>query len=226
MAAASQIAEWIIRYRAENGAPIDPISLQKMLYYAQAFRLARQGEPLFRERFKAWVHGPVIPQVWKRFPSDPSHLIMPEENGPKPQVDDSIEEQLRDVVDYFSRRNPFTISEATHNEDPWREARGSRAWYEPSDEPIPTERIKSYYAGLLSDGEEALSRHEALDVVPEPRLGIYYQAGICVRRMTKHPFYRMDWAEALLRPIAPDPKLPSGLFAPLSKREFLSASEL
>ena len=54
MLTATQIADWIVRFRAEAAAPVDPMSLQKLLFYAQAFHLARHGEPLFLEKFKAW----------------------------------------------------------------------------------------------------------------------------------------------------------------------------
>ncbi len=48
MHTATQIADWIVRFRAEAAAPVDPMSLQKLLFYAKAFHLARHGEPLFQ----------------------------------------------------------------------------------------------------------------------------------------------------------------------------------
>jgi uncharacterized phage-associated protein len=227
MATATHIAEWIVRYRDDNGAPIDPISLQKMMFYSQAFWLARYGEPLFEGRFEAWKHGPVLPRIWSAFPSDPLRHIRPKESKPQPQIDEEVEGELRNVVDFFSRHDRFTISKATHKEDPWREARGTLSPSESSNNPIPTDKIRSYYAGLLADGEDALSRHEVLDIVPEPRLGSYYQAGICVRQMIDHPFYRMDWAREFRKTVPDDEApLPKSAYAPLTKREFVPASEL
>jgi uncharacterized phage-associated protein len=159
MASVTAIAEWIVRYRADNGAPIDRVSLQKMLFYAQAFRLARHGEPLFRGRFEAWVHGPVVPEIWRQFGNDGAHLVEPDERRSQPQIDSETEQCLRDVVDFFSLCNPFMLSRATHEEDPWREARGDRPGNQRSEETIPIERIKTYYAALIEDGEEAFSRH-------------------------------------------------------------------
>jgi len=57
MHSATQIADWIVRFRAEAAAPVDPMSLQKLLFYAQAFHLARHGDALFADKFKAWVDG-------------------------------------------------------------------------------------------------------------------------------------------------------------------------
>src|SRR6202007_1171492 len=139
-------------------------------------RLARHGEPLFRSKFEAWIHGPVVPQIWGQFGNGGARTIVPQVGRAQLQIDRDTEQCLRDVVDFFSLCNPFTLSRATHEEDPWREARGNRLDSMRSAETIPVERIKSYYAALLEDGEEALSRHEALDVVPEPRVGYFYTA--------------------------------------------------
>lgn len=43
------------------------LKLQKICYYAQAWSLIFDGEPLFHEEFQAWAHGPVCPELWKRF---------------------------------------------------------------------------------------------------------------------------------------------------------------
>jgi uncharacterized phage-associated protein len=226
MPTATQVAKWIIQYRQESGVPVDPVTLQKLLYYAQAFCLARHGEPLFRERFKAWVHGPVIPQIWHSFNANERGVLLLQDGEPQSQIDSEFEQCVRDSVVFFSRISPFILSDATHNEDPWRNARGDKTSNEHSDEAISEEAIRIYYSGLISDGEDALSKHEALSLVPEPRIGVFYQAGICVRKMKAHPLYRMQLAEALLTPVPPDPELPKDIYAPINRREFVAMDEL
>ena len=107
-------------------------------------------------------------------------------------------------MDFFSRFNTFTISNAIHNASPWREAWENKGSELSPD--IPLDKIRIYYAELLSDGEEAISRLELLDKVPEPRLGCYYRAGICIRRMTRHPLYLMEWAETFSKKVPDDPE--------------------
>src|SRR5699024_415071 len=53
---------------------MSPKKLQKLLYYAYAWTLTLQNEnvtelerKLFKENFEAWVHGPVIPDVYYRY---------------------------------------------------------------------------------------------------------------------------------------------------------------
>jgi uncharacterized phage-associated protein len=227
MLTATQIADWIVRFRADAAAPVDPMSLQKLLFYVQAFRLARYGEPLFAEKFKAWTDGPVVPQVWHRYNQDNSTLvILPAGDNEVPQLDPEIEAGLRDTVGFFSRMTAFALSEATHNEDPWIDGRSGLAAHERSDSLIPADKIRTYYAGLLWDGEEALSRRELLNEIPEPRIGSFYRAGICIRGMRRHPFYTPRWADVLSREVLPEPKLPKKLFAPVKRRDFVSARDL
>lgn len=46
---------------------VDPMKLQKLLYYAQAWWLAFKDEPLFREEIYAWPWGPVVPNIYSEF---------------------------------------------------------------------------------------------------------------------------------------------------------------
>src|SRR5262249_32640566 len=125
MPTASQVASWIVVYRAETSVPVDPMSLQKLVYYAQAFHLARHGRPLFSDTIKAWRHGPVVPDVWHRFPANEAGIIRAE-GIVRPQFDPQTEECLREVAEFFSLMSATELSGATHNEDPWKDARGER----------------------------------------------------------------------------------------------------
>lgn len=47
--------------------PIDPIKLQKLLFYAQAWWLASTDTELFPDDIKAWTWGPVVPGIYYQF---------------------------------------------------------------------------------------------------------------------------------------------------------------
>jgi uncharacterized phage-associated protein len=50
---ANDIASWFVRYAADDlGAPVDPMSLEKLIYYAQAFHLVLKNEPLFPDEIQ------------------------------------------------------------------------------------------------------------------------------------------------------------------------------
>ena len=60
------IANAFISLAGSDG--IDPLKLQKLLYYANGHYLAEHdGTPLINEYFEAWDYGPVIPTVYYEF---------------------------------------------------------------------------------------------------------------------------------------------------------------
>lgn len=46
---------------------ITNLKLQKVLYFAQVYYLAKLGKPFFRENLEAWNYGPVVPEVYRKF---------------------------------------------------------------------------------------------------------------------------------------------------------------
>ena len=43
------------------------LRLQKLLYFAQGWHLARFGRPLFDASIEAWPYGPVVPEVYRAY---------------------------------------------------------------------------------------------------------------------------------------------------------------
>jgi uncharacterized phage-associated protein len=63
----NQVADSIIALCHDRGIELTNLKLQKLVYYVQAWKLAIDHEPLFPDDIEAWVHGPVVPQVFRRF---------------------------------------------------------------------------------------------------------------------------------------------------------------
>lgn len=221
MATALEIADWLVRYRAEDaGAPIDAMSLQKHLFYAQGFHLAIAHEPLFADEMRAWRNGPVVPAVYHRYKECGAAPIEPPSDGTSESLGSSIDEFLCSVIAFLAPYTAIALSDATHCEEPWLEGRRGYRRSEPSDKPIPRESLTEHFAQLIDDGENALSAYALLEGVPEPRWGSLYIAGICARLRTKHPFYRSGvalWREKLWQPPAGPVDLPKELFQPPPK---------
>ena len=51
----------------DSGDIISNLKLQKLVYYAQGFSLAFFGEALFSEPIEAWMHGPVVPALYRKY---------------------------------------------------------------------------------------------------------------------------------------------------------------
>jgi uncharacterized phage-associated protein len=144
--------------------------LQKLVYYAQAWSLAWDGRPLFPQVIKAWVDGPVSPELWHSrrngsgSPGNPDAL--------RPEEIETIEAVLR----FYGRMSADRLIELSHREAPWRVARRGVAKDEPSVEAISHASMRRYY-GPMAEGRvkqipEAVQRGVSfLLSVPEDRLG-------------------------------------------------------
>jgi uncharacterized phage-associated protein len=220
MVTATQVADWIVRFRYEEFAvPVDPMSLEKLIYYAQSFHLALTNRELFAEPITAWRRGPVVSSVWDRYRKYDASPIIPQGAGQR--VDTSLADFLREIVIFFGNYTAIQLSNATHAEEPWQKARQGFSKTENSNVVIPTDQLKSYYHALVSLGEEALSRHELLDVVPEPRWAYLYVAGICQRKMFGHPLYDPQLAKRLSEKTPELPELGDDFYAPIGKPDYL-----
>ncbi len=221
MATATQVADWIVHFSHDDlAAPVTPMSLEKMTYYAQCFWLALEGDPLFDEPIRAWRHGPVIRTVWDAYRDHGAQPIIPTPDGEK-KIDQKIERFLCDVVSFFGRYTAIQLSNATHAEDPWQKARTGFGRHDNSDIIIPVEDLRLYYCSLITEGEEALSAQELLDVVPHPRWAHIYVAGIAARKIFNHPFYSPALAKKLAQPISDLPELGADFYAPIGKPDYI-----
>ena len=68
MCKASDVANFFIRLSLSDSEDyITNLKLNKLMYYAQGWSLARLGKPLFQNDIQAWKYGPVIPSVYHSF---------------------------------------------------------------------------------------------------------------------------------------------------------------
>ena len=231
MPTATQVAEWIVRYRSDDlGVPVDSMQLQKLIVYAQSFCLALTGEPLFADEVHAWRDGIVVKKVYhayKPFGSQP--IVAPElepgEDGNEPRFTERVESFLKQVISFLGGYTAIRLSDAVHSEEPWRQARQGYKRRDLSDVWIKKDTLRAYYRSLVVDGEAALSRQEMLSTIPDPRWGQFYLAGICVRRMAAHPFYDRSLAESLAKPVPADDRLPPSAFEPIQEKEYLDLGD-
>lgn len=116
---ANDLAEAIIARKPGMGA----VKLQKILYYTHAWYLAVTGEPLITDQpFRAYDMGPVVDDVWHKRKDTQSRRLAPN----PPQLNPTAS-HIADLV--LAQYGPLTgraLSDLTHHEDPWREARGDQ----------------------------------------------------------------------------------------------------
>jgi uncharacterized phage-associated protein len=113
---------FLSRVDDESGDSISNLKLQKLLYYAQGFHLAVYDEPIFLERIEAWVHGPVVPDVYyqlKQFGADPIQL--PQDVDLDEIFGNREKELLDEVYSVYGQFSATALRNMTHDEPPWKQ---------------------------------------------------------------------------------------------------------
>ena len=58
------IANYMLEFATAKGISLTNLQLQKIIFFAHGSYLARLKSPLVVNRFEAWDHGPVIPELY------------------------------------------------------------------------------------------------------------------------------------------------------------------
>lgn len=128
--------EVVIRYLLHKVSDVTPLSLQKILYYAQAFFYPLYGRELFPDACQAWVHGPVFPDVYHKYKCYGYNPIEAPVLDYEPEADiltPQEMEYLDSIVHAFGCYSGSTLEKMTHNERPWQNA---RAGLQPEDRSV------------------------------------------------------------------------------------------
>ncbi len=142
----------VIAYVFEKLEEVTPLMLQKLLYFIQGIYSALYGRPIFTEDCKAWIHGPVYPEVYDLFrdfkynPIDDARFALLEGTVDALTVDEKHVINL--VVNTFGMYGGKVLEKITHNETPWKEARKGYGDSIPSSELLQKERIMKYYVAV------------------------------------------------------------------------------
>lgn len=142
----------VIAYVFEKLEEVTPLMLQKLLYVIQGIYSALYGKPIFAEDCRAWIHGPVYPEVYDLFrdfkynPIDDARFALLE--GTEDALTDDEKRVIDLVVNTFGMYGGKVLEKITHNEEPWLEARKGYGDSIPSSELLPKERIMKYYMAV------------------------------------------------------------------------------
>lgn len=144
---ATTIAKWFI-----NELQPEPLKLQKLLYLAQGFSFAFYDKELFKDEIEAWVHGPVIPEVYFKYNGykyNPINTIYK-----LPEFSEETLDVLNYVKDNYSKYDSKFLEKLTHNQEPWIESRSGLQLDEKSDKTISKILIANYFINLIHQPDE------------------------------------------------------------------------
>jgi uncharacterized phage-associated protein len=140
---ANDVADYIIKFCHQHGDCLTNLKIQKLVYYTQAWYLALYDKPLFDDEIQAWVHGPVVPLLYKRFKKYKFNDI--KENPDSINLPRKVEGHIKEVLQVYGGYSAYQLELMTHNETPWKNAR--RGYYDDKTcaEKIDLKDMKSFY---------------------------------------------------------------------------------
>lgn len=144
MASANDVAAYILRTRG----PMSAMKLQKLVYYSQAWHLVWEEKPLFSEEIQAWANGPVVYDLYKQHKG--SFTVEAWPSGRPANLTDDEMLTIDAVMRTYGQYSAHQLSELTHRELPWQQAREGLPEGSRSAADITPASMHEYYHGLSS----------------------------------------------------------------------------
>jgi uncharacterized phage-associated protein len=164
------IANYFLKVAEEQGEPLTPMKLQKLVYYANGWHLAINDEPLINEQVEAWSYGPVVPSLYHEFRrfgdqaiTEQAFDMVTESDDPwemalvrlEPTIDDRPNHAdfarafLDRIWETYSGYSAIQLSNETHRPgSPWDTVRKQYNGAIPKRTDIPSDLMKEYFRAL------------------------------------------------------------------------------
>ncbi len=139
----------VAKYILEKKGRMTAMKLQKLVYYSQAWSLVWDEKPLFREKIEAWANGPVVRALYEyhRGAFQVTRLRKGDTSKLNQEQQDTIDAVLRDYGEHTAQ----WLSDLSHIEDPWNDARKGLPDGAPCDNEITLGSMHEYYSCLPAD---------------------------------------------------------------------------
>ncbi|WP_235543189.1 Panacea domain-containing protein [Phycicoccus sp. Soil803] len=144
MASVHDVAAYILAKRGEMTA----MKLQKLTYYSHAWHLVWDERPLFAEPIEAWANGPVVPALYRQHRGKFSVSTI--EGGDSNRLTQAEQGTVDAVVGFYGDMTAHQLSELTHSERPWADARAGMPAGARGSARITDEMMAFYYDSLTA----------------------------------------------------------------------------
>lgn len=157
MATPRDTARYLIKLAQAEAEP-DPLThlqLQKLLYFVQGWSLAANGQQLFEGTIEAWVHGPVVRELYPEFADYGSDPIPAHHADGSESLTEEERRIIESVWSHYGRYSASELRRLSHETEPWREAREGLDADTPSNRPISNERLRTYFESIAEEHAQA-----------------------------------------------------------------------
>lgn len=143
MNSARDAADYILKQLG----PMPAMKLQKLLYYSQVWSLVWDEQPLFNAKIEAWANGPVVPQIYRDHRGK-FKVGRGDFEGDWRKLSPRQRETINVVLEHYGSKSSQWLSDLTHAEKPWKDARGDLSPGERGTSEITQAAMAEYYGSL------------------------------------------------------------------------------
>lgn len=139
MLRAIEVAEYFLwRACQEESELISHLKLQKLLYYAQGYCLARLERPLFDAPIEAWDHGPVVADIYRQYKAYGKKALPCPQRFRESIYRDEERAIIDEVYTIYGSFSAWTLRNMTHEEPLWQQT--------PTGTVIGIAQLQAYFA--------------------------------------------------------------------------------
>lgn len=149
MANIFDVADWFLAKQS-----MTPKKLQKLCYYYKAWGLALYDKDLLPEsQFQAWVHGPVNPELYKKYKDFMWRKISKKRKDNSQLFSSEEIDLLASVWLTYGELSANALEVQTHLEQPWRNARKGVDEFSNCSKVISNNDIKNFYRTVYQENQ-------------------------------------------------------------------------
>ena len=138
----------VAKYILEKCGSMTHMKLQKLCYYAQAWSLVWDEKPIFDERIQAWANGPVVRHLYSSLRGEYGVEADKILHGDASKLTGDQTDSVDVVLEFYAGRSSQYLSDLTHMERPWMEARTGIQAGERGEVEITPAAMAEYYGSL------------------------------------------------------------------------------
>lgn len=139
----------VAHYILQRQGAMTGMKLQKLVYYCQAWSLVWDEKPLFGEHIEAWANGPVVRELYDLHKG--AFVLSCLSRGNPSNLSSEQIETIEAVLEYYGDKSAQWLSDLTHMEVPWNQAREGLAVGVNSNREITHASLHEYYSSLPPD---------------------------------------------------------------------------
>ena len=141
----------VAKYILEKQDSMTTMKLQKLVYYCQAWSVVWDEKPLFAEEIQAWASGPVVRELYNEHKGEFQISVL--DKGNTDNLKSEEKETIDTVLQAYGDKPAQWLSDLTHMEKPWNEAREGIPIGQNCENEITQASLAEYYSSLSPDCE-------------------------------------------------------------------------